>query len=245
MNSVKKISVVIPALQEEKILSATLGQFTPALRRIYNIEIIVSDGGSTDRTVSLASEYADSVVEHDSTIRQSISLGRNKGAQAASGEILIFLNADVIIEEPEKFFSTILRVMENSSVAGATCNVNIYPEEERFFDWLFHNIYNGYFWLLNMVGVGMGRGECHVVRREIFRGMGGYNKDITAGEDFEFFLRLHKKGKIIFMRTLTVFESPRRFRKFGYIWVSILWLLNAIGVLLFRRSVVDQWKPLR
>lgn len=245
MSFLKKISVIIPTLQEEKVLTATLEQFTQALRKDFSVEIIVSDGGSTDRTVEIARKYADSVVEHTSASKQNISQGRNRGADAAQGGILIFLNADVMIEEPEKFFSTVLRVMENRAVSGVTCNVNIYPEEERFFDWVFHNFYNGYFWLLNMTGLGMGRGECHVVHSDVFRAMGGYNKDITAGEDFEFFLRLQKNGKIIFMRTLTVFESPRRFRKYGYLWVSLLWFLNAISVLFFRKSIMDQWKPVR
>jgi len=227
------------------VIASTLGQFTPELRRQFGIELVVSDGGSTDSTVEIATGYADLVVEHDPEKKQNISQGRNSGAEHARGGILIFLNADVLIEEPEKFLSAVTRVMENATVLGATCNVNIYPEEERFFDWAFHNIYNGYIWILNMSGMGMGRGECHVVRREVFRGMGGYDQNITAGEDFEFFLRLHKKGKIIFMRNLTVFESPRRFRKYGYLWVSFLWLLNSIGVLFFRRSVVDQWKPVR
>jgi glycosyltransferase involved in cell wall biosynthesis len=240
-----KISIVIPTLHEEKVLSSTLGQFTDALRKEFGIEIIVSDGGSADNTVNIAEEYADAVVRRSSGAMQNISEGRNEGADVASGKILIFLNADVMIEEPEKFFATVQRVMDRSDVAGATCNVNIYPEEERFFDWAFHNLYNGYFWLLNMIGMGMGRGECHVVRRDIFGEMGGYDKNITAGEDFEFFLRLKKRGKIVFMRTLTVFESPRRFRKYGYLWVSILWFLNAIGVLFFRKSFVDQWKPVR
>jgi glycosyltransferase involved in cell wall biosynthesis len=240
-----KISVIIPTLHEEKVLAATLGQFTDAMRKEFCVEIIVSDGGSTDQTIEIAKKYADSVVQHSPASEQNISQGRNEGAEVARGNILIFLNADVMIEEPEKFFSTIQRVMDSYNVAGATCNVNIYPEEERFFDWAFHNFYNGYFWLLNMLGLGMGRGECHVIRSDVFREIGGYDKNITAGEDFELFLRLKRKGKIVFMRTLTVFESPRRFRKYGYLWVTIIWLLNAIGVLFFRRSVVDQWKPVR
>ena len=239
------ISIIIPTLQEEKKLERTLGQFTPSLRELFRLEIIISDGGSSDRTLAIAAVNADVVVEHAEGERENISRGRNRGAAVARGDCLVFLNADVMIEEPEKFFSTMLRVIGDGRVAAATCNVNIYPEEEQFSDWLFHNFFNGYFWLLNLFGMGMGRGECHVVRKNAFDELGGYNEKTAAGEDFELFLRLQKRGKIIFVRTLTVFESPRRFRKYGYFLTTLLWFLNGIGVLFFHRSVVDHWKPVR
>lgn len=246
MNDItSRISIIIPTLKEEKALPQTLEQFTEGIRRQYNLEIIISDGGSTDRTIHIARSMADTVIEHTSAERQNISQGRNRGADAATGDILVFLNADVLIEEIEKFFSTVHRVMRDSHVAAATCNVNIYPEEERLGDWLFHNFFNGYFWLLNLFGMGMGRGECHIIRTDLFRRLHGYNENLAAGEDYELFMRLHHHGKIVFLRTLTVFESPRRFRKYGYFWISILWFLNALSVLISRRSIVSEWKPIR
>jgi glycosyltransferase involved in cell wall biosynthesis len=245
LDSTSRITIVIPTLQEAKALPQTLEQFSAAIRQQHNLEIVISDGGSTDGTVPIARSLADLVVEHDDDVRQNISQGRNRGAEAASGDILVFLNADVLIEEIEKFFSTIHRVMRDDHVVAATCNVNIYPEEERLSDWLFHNFFNGYFWLLNLFGMGMGRGECHIIRKDLFNELHGYDEKLAAGEDYELFLRLHCHGKIVFIRTLTVFESPRRFRKYGYFWISILWFLNALSVLIFRRSMVDEWKPIR
>jgi len=241
------ISVIIPTLQEEKTLSRTLGQFSSSIKKNFSLEIIVSDGGSTDRTLEIASACADRVVVLPSAAggRQTISQGRNAGAAVARGEILIFLNADVLLEDADKFFTIMSRIIAHRPVAAATCNVNIYPEEERFSDWLYHNVFNGYFWLLNMVGMGMGRGECHVVRRAVFEQAGGYKEDMAAGEDYELFLRLKRLGRIAFVRSLTVFESPRRFRKLGYLWVSLLWFSNALGVLFLHRSLVKEWKPIR
>jgi glycosyltransferase involved in cell wall biosynthesis len=239
------ISIIIPTLKEAKALPQTLDQFTEIIRQTYNLEVIVSDGGSTDGTVGIARSKADIVVEHTGPDRQNIPQGRNRGADAASGGILIFLNADVLIEEPDKFFSTVSRVMHDDRVAAATCNVNIYPEEEKLSDWLFHNFFNGYFWILNLFGMGMGRGECHIIRADLFRALQGYDEKLAAGEDYELFMRLHRRGKIVFLRTLTVFESPRRFRKYGYLWISVLWFLNALSVLIMRRSMVNEWKPIR
>jgi predicted glycosyltransferase involved in capsule biosynthesis len=93
--------------------------------------------------------------------------------------------------------------------------------------------------------MGMGRGECQVVKRKTFEQIGGYNESIAAGEDYELFLRLEKTGKIRFVREVTVFESPRRFRKYGYLSISLLWFINGVSVLLFDRSVTDEWKPVR
>ena len=238
-----RISVIIPTLREEAALARTLAQFTPEIRRRFSVEIVVSDGGSTDCTLPIARGGADTVVEGCG--RQTIAGGRNAGARAARGEIFIFLNADVVIETPEPFFTKMIAAAARPEIAAATCNVNIYPAEATVADVLFHNTFNGYFWLLNLLGMGMGRGECHVMRREIFEASGGYDEKIAAGEDYEFFLRLGKRGKICFVRSLTVFESPRRFRRYGYFRITLLWFLNGLSVFCFRRSLSTEWKPVR
>ena len=70
--------------------------------------------------------------------------------------------------------------------------------------------------------MGMGRGECHIVKRELFERAGGYDESLGAGEDFELYTRrLRKYGKIVICKDLTVYESPRRYRKFGYIRVFL------------------------
>ena len=47
------ISVIIPTLNEEKLLPALLAQFSPDVIRKFDLELIVSDGGSTDATIAL------------------------------------------------------------------------------------------------------------------------------------------------------------------------------------------------
>jgi glycosyltransferase involved in cell wall biosynthesis len=245
LTSLPRISIIIPALQEEKLITRTLKQFTPELRQRYNFEVIVSDGGSTDKTVELANDYADIVIEHTDAMKQNISRGRNVGAKSASGEILIFLNADTLIEEPASFFQKMIDLVNNSRNIAATCSVLVYPAEETVLDRVFHNFFNWYFWMLNIVGMGMGRGECHVMKKETFEKIGGYDEKIAAGEDYEMFLRLRRKGKIAFVRSVLVYESPRRYRKYGYARISLLWFLNAFMVLFFQRSMVKEWAPIR
>jgi glycosyltransferase involved in cell wall biosynthesis len=239
------ISIVIPSLQEEKYLARTLAQFPPELKQRHGCEVIVSDGGSADRTVAIARQMADTVLEHAGNVRQTISAGRNLGARSARGEILVFLNADTVVETPDLFLDTIVRLLRDRRLAALTCNVSIYPEEEIFSDRLFHAFFNYYFWLLNVIGLGMGRGECQVMRRELFERVGGYNESLAAGEDFDLFVRLRRIGRIKSMRTMRVLESPRRFRKFGYGRILWLWFQNGISVLVRGRSLSTHWEPVR
>ena len=240
-----EFSVIIPTLQEERVLPRTLAQFTPALKQRYSLEIIVSDGGSKDETLSMAHIGTYIVIEAVEGVRQTIAMGRNAGAAASHGSILVFIDADVLIDDIEQFFETLHSIISDPKTVGITCNVQVYQAEERFSDKFFHQFYNRYFYFLNMIGIGMGRGECQVIRKSTFIEAGGFNEAMAAGEDFEMFTRLKKLGHVIFAHALTVRESPRRFRKFGYLYMSGLWFMNALSVWLFHKPVVSQWKVVR
>lgn len=245
LSATPKFSVIIPTLQEESVLARTLCQFSQDLKERYGIEVIVSDGGSSDATLQIAKKYADSIVEAEPNVRQTIALGRNRGAAVAKGSVLMFLDADVLIDGINHFFETLGSMVSKNEIVGMTCNVRVYQTEERTFDRLFHQFYNKYFYFLNIVGIGMGRGECQVIRKEAFEASGKYNERMAAGEDFDMFTRLKKMGRVYFAHSLTVRESPRRFRKFGYIYMSGLWFINALSIWLFRKPVVNQWKVVR
>jgi len=242
---VPAMSVIIPALNEEKLLPGILKQFTPELRSSHDLEIVVSDGGSTDRTLEIARAAADCVVENTSRQKQTISIGRNQGALSARGRILVFLNADTRIEDPDTFFREVAAHAQSPDVAAVTCRVGVYPAEERGVDRAFHGFYNWFFSMMNRVGMAMGRGECHVMRREVFEAVQGYAAKIVAGEDYDMFRRLHALGRVQFLHSLQVYESPRRFRRYGYLRVSASWFLNFLSVFLLRRSILRDWTPIR
>jgi glycosyltransferase involved in cell wall biosynthesis len=243
------LSIIIPVYQEEKILEKSLKLFDNKLRKKYGLEIIVSDGGSSDKTLEIAEKYADKVIRHDSRQRQTISQGRNRGAEAASSDILVFINADTKPAEPDKFFRKILQYGENLFQSGnccaLACPVNCFPDEVVFKDKVFYAIHNSYVRLLNMIGLGMGRGECQIVARDTFRQVGGYNDSIVAGEDFDLYRRISRKGRIKFAKDLLVLESPRRFRKYGYLRTVWSWTVNSLMVWFLGRSVSREWEAVR
>jgi len=75
--------------------------------------------------------------------------------------------------------------------------------------------------------------------------VGGYNEKCAAGEDFELFKRIRKMGKILFSKNVFVFESPRRFRRFGYAKVTLSWMVNSFSVIFKKRSMLTEWEQVR
>lgn len=239
-------SIIIPVLNEEKLLPVLLSQLSDkTLKKKYQYEIIISDGGSTDATLSIATKLADKIISHTLPGNQNIAMGRNRGAEHASADILIFLNGDVRLNKPEEFFLFVENNFKNSSYLAMTCCVRVFPEEETISDKLFHLGYNSYFRLLNNAGIGMGRGECQIIRKSVFNEVRGYNETLAAGEDFDLFRRIRKLGKTLFTKELFIFESPRRFRKLGYLNVTLNWVKNGFSVFLKNKSISKEWEAVR
>lgn len=241
------LSVIIPTYQEEKILPLLKNVYTKELKNKYNFEVIISDGGSTDKTVEIAKEFADKIYVHKESRRQTIAEGRNKGSEIAEGDVLIFINADTIPKDIDIFFSYIRKWADNPSspFQALCCWVYSMPEERKLRDFFFYTFHNNYFRFLNFLGIGMGRGECQIIRRDLFQEVNGYNNQLVAGEDYDLFKRISKIAKIKFERKLVVLESPRRFRKYGYLKTILFWVLNSLSVDFRGKSASKEWEVIR
>lgn len=240
--------MIIPTYQEEKIIEKQLKRFTRQLRQKYAFEVIVSDGGSTDSTASLASPHCDKLVIHNEKRRQTISEGRNKGAEVALGEIFVFMNIDSFPDDMDRFFSFLIKWFKDEKMkkyGAIACKVLPCPDEKKFIDKVFYFLINNYFSLLNTINIGMGRGECQIIRREIFEKEKGYNIKFVAGEDYDLYRRIAKISKIYSDGYPIIYESPRRFREEGYLPVLGKWFLNSMSITILNKSMSKEWKAVR
>lgn len=231
---VRTVSVVIPTFQEEKHIAATLSR----LANVKSLtEIIVADGGSKDKTVEIARQFTDKVY----VLRErGIAKARNYGARRACGDVLVFLDADVI--PPVDFLEKVVETFSDPTVVGATCS--IMPMQPRFHEKIFFHFHSSLTRILAKFKP-HSRGEFFVVRRNAFLKANGFNEDLPCSEDHELAFRLSKRGRFVFIKSLTVYESLRRFRKLGFLTVVGIWLANYLSFVMRGKNVSKVWRPVR
>ncbi|MDD5318932.1 MAG: glycosyltransferase [Candidatus Pacebacteria bacterium] len=239
------ISIVIPTLNEEKVIEKTL----LSLRRLraYDYEIIVSDGKSTDKTVAIAKKYADKVVEYKDEARQTISGGRNAGAAVAKGEYLVFLDADVRIPDIDGFFRKILEYFDSHEKAVATVVfLKVFPKDATLSDMFFFTIINlVHYFSNNFLRIGSASGEFQMIRADAFKKVNGYNEKFVAAEDGDMFSRLAKVGRTRSFAGLHVLHTSRRAHKTGWTPLLISYLANAFYTKVFKKAFSREWKVIR
>lgn len=245
-----RLSIFIPTRNEAKYIGTTLAQFEPFWEK-YDLEIIVSDAHSTDGTVEIVQHFAELSHQRVRLVqagpgKQNIAIGCNLGAAQAKAPLLFRIDADVRIPDKDYFFGKVFEAFgKDPELVGATVPIWVYPEEARTSDRLYHIMMNtvirGSFW----VKTPLAKGECQLVRRSAFEKIGGYKEHLTAGEDCNLFYRLQDVGRIRYLRKLRIHHSPRRFRQYGYMRLSLIYLREGLWMMLGRKSYLDEWKPVR
>jgi len=206
-------SIIIPVLNEEAVLEATLARLTRQASG-QHYELIIVDGGSSDSTVAIAERYGRVV---------SSSRGRatqmNAGAAFASGDALLFLHADT--QMPDNAFCAIEQVLASPGVvAGAfrLCfNCDRWPYR------LVAYITN----LRSRVRKVFTGDQAYFMRASSFRAIGGYPEQPLM-EDLEIMARLRKRGRVILLSQYVI-TSARRHEKTGLLRsVLFMWYLRTL-----------------
>jgi glycosyltransferase involved in cell wall biosynthesis len=181
-----RISLIIPAFNEEHYLPALLDSIALA-RRNYSygadeIEVIVADNSSTDRTAEIARSRGCLVA---SVAKPSIAGSRNGGAQIATGDILAFVDADCTIH-PDTFDAIERTMATGDTVVGATGARFDRSSFGIALTMLFGET------VARLFGFDIGVVFC---RRDDWAAIGGYNEQLLCAEDVDFIVALKDLGK--------------------------------------------------
>jgi len=175
-----KISVIIITLNEERYVERLLKQ----LSNERDIELIVSDGGSIDRTARVAKRYTEKVIVGE----RGRGVQLNVGAALATGDILWFLHADSI--PPNNFKHHIVNSLRSPSVAGGAFKLEI---DSNLSSLKTISMVAGLRSTLTRIPFG---DQGVFVKKEIYDRLNGF-KDIPLMEDIEFGRRLKKEGRVV------------------------------------------------
>jgi glycosyltransferase involved in cell wall biosynthesis len=216
-----KLSVIIPTLNEERHVGSLLSDVAAQSRRPD--EVLVVDAGSTDGSVPVVRRFSFAkLLEGESPV----ACGRNLGGRSATGDVLIFLDADVRLTEG--FFEGFLEEFERRGLDVA-CPLYV-PYRSTLMVEGFHALFNTLFKVSQGV-LPSGAGHCIALRGDVFRGSRGFDPNLKF-DDIELIRRL-SRGRRFGIVEERVFVSDRRYRENGaprmMLTYSLLALFFALG----------------
>jgi len=209
----RTVSIVIPALNEEAALPLALASVR---RQRGPVEVIVADGGSSDRTAEVAQDWGARVVEAPRGRARQM----NAAAASASGEILLFLHADTLLPD-----GALDRVRDALAEAPAGCFRLRFDRPTPVL-----RLWTLPIWMRwHRLAFG---DRALFVWRDVFERVGGF-PDQPIFEDLDMVRRLRREGRFVFLRE-AVTTSARRFRAGGTVRQqarnAALWLAWTAGV---------------
>lgn len=256
-----KISVVIPAYNEEKYIGKCLESLLA--QDFCDFEIVVCLNLCTDRTEEIVkkiqkchpeSKAKDDIdKQEDFSTRKvrtqneilfriikenhkGVAFARQTGTKAAQGEIIASADADT--EYPKDYLSKVAAIFEkNPKITGSYGPVYLYdgPFYIRLADKIF---YLPFLYLSKLFGHDNPAGMNFAFKKSIFDKVGGYDINLKSAEDVELGCRLKKYGKLKIVPTLKVYSSARRFRK-GTLKFFIHHIKNYFRFFIFKKEPRD------
>jgi glycosyltransferase involved in cell wall biosynthesis len=204
-----KLSIIIPAFNEERLIEATLAGVNAAKRafseRGWETELIVCDNNSTDRTAELARKAGAKVVFEP---MNQIGRARNSGAAAALGDWLLFIDADSI---PScELFGEMAEVIESGRCLAGGATLDFADREKYPVAARITGIWN---WISRQCA--WMAGSCIFCDAAAFREVGGFSKELYASEEIDLSRRLkrlarERRKKIVILHRYPLTTSARK-----------------------------------
>jgi len=227
-------SVIIPAFNEEKTISQTLGS---VLRQNFprrQYEIIVVNNSSTDKTAAMVKKFPAVKLIHEP--KQGYVYALRRGAKEASGEILVFTDADTIV--PPDWLSRYQKAYQNPKVVCASGGVNLQPK---------FGLISLIEFFLNLFGLvtKIGSGFNFSLLRSVYQKIGGANSQINFHAETDLILRAKKEGKAVFLLKNRVATSSRHYHGLKGLNYIFKGSTNVIWLFLFKKTLFWHFGEIR
>jgi glycosyltransferase involved in cell wall biosynthesis len=187
------VSIIIPVYNAEKTVGDCLKSvFTSEYK---NFEVVLVDDNSTDDSLSIATPY------HCKVVRMKENVGpagaRNRGAEASRGEILFFLDSDIIIER-NTIEQTVRSFQGRLNISALFCSYQKNTVSSNFYS-EYKNFVHHYTHQNSLEDAATFCGGFGAIKREPFFKFGGFDENYRSLEDMEFGYRLHEAGCEIYL----------------------------------------------
>jgi len=209
-----RFTAIIPTYEEpRKTLKRTVDQFL----KYKHVEVIISDSSVNRVPKEHWFKKKTTIVYSTKT---NISTGRNIGADHATNEIIMFLDADVTLPYINQWLRCIKRELATNKHNNCIVpKMSIDPKYKQPYDDINCKFTN----FIQMIN-GCGRGECIITRKSVFDKVGQFDTSKNVGEDWDLAFRL----KPVVYPDLYYMESGRRFHAIGWSRMHYEWALNSL-----------------
>jgi len=198
------------------------------------LETIVVDSNSPDNTKRIAHKYSNKVINVKT---RGVSKARNLGAKHAKGELLLFLDADTVLDP-----GFIVDMYEKLTEPKVVCISGTVGGLERrsIFEYLFkllhYKLMNTVSALTAQIGFPFFPTVCCACKKTAFDEIGGFDEGLAVAEDLVFSLRMGRVGKCLVAKGAKAYTSVRRVRKNGLLRNYMMYFKNYFRVFILNQK---------
>lgn len=204
------ISVIIPAHDEERYLPATLERLAAQTYRYY--ETIVVTNGCTDRTEAVARGHCSRVIVLED---RSLGRARNTGGRKARGDLLVFLDADTLLEP-----DALEKIAREFTPEFAMGTVRGRPDSGQLSHRLIYGMKNA----MHRTLVHYGSSGVMICWKHHFKVIRGFDESLHVREITDFMRKMRRFGKYKYISSTTATTSMRRYQRIGTARMAFIWL---------------------
>lgn len=243
-----KLSFSIPAHNEENYIGDCLRSIEREMEDgRYDIEVIVVNNASTDKTAEIAKSF--SFVRVVDEPKKGLLFARQAGFLASSGDIIANIDADTKL--PKGWIKKVFKEFSKNKKLAGLSGPYIYHD----LSWVTNAMVHVYYFigyslhLINhhILGIGaMLQGGNFILRRSDLEKVNGFNLDIDFyGEDTDIARRIQKVGRVKFTFRLPMYTSGRRLKEEGLVVSAFRYGANHFSTIFLKKPITKKYSDIR